>query len=82
MTVSGKMGKVHIDEEYCKGCALCINACPQHLLRTSKHVSKTSYHPAEFVDPEGMCTGCSLCAVVCPDSALKVFRKRVSAKQQ
>jgi 2-oxoglutarate ferredoxin oxidoreductase subunit delta len=70
------MGKVVIDEEFCKGCTLCVNACPQHLLRTAKRVSKTSYHPAELVDPEGKCTGCGLCALVCPDAAVQVYREK------
>jgi len=70
------MGKVVIDESFCKGCTLCINVCPQHLLKTAKHVSKTSYHPAEYVDPEGKCTGCGLCALVCPDAAIQVYREK------
>jgi 2-oxoglutarate ferredoxin oxidoreductase subunit delta len=81
MAMSGKTGMVQIDEAYCKGCTLCINACPQHLLHVSKKVSKTSYHPAEFVDSEEKCTGCSLCGIVCPDSAIKVYRKRVGVKK-
>ncbi|MDH7563373.1 MAG: ferredoxin family protein [Candidatus Bathyarchaeota archaeon] len=69
-------GKIVINEDFCKGCALCVNACPQKLLKTAKHVSKTSYHPAEFVDAEGKCTGCGLCALICPDVAIQVFRDR------
>ena len=69
------MGKVIIDEEFCKGCSLCINACPQHLLSIAKHVSKTSYHPAELADPESKCSGCGLCALVCPDAAIRVYRE-------
>jgi 2-oxoglutarate ferredoxin oxidoreductase subunit delta len=71
-----KMGKVVIDENFCKGCTLCINACPQRLLKTAKHVSKTSYHPAEYIGPEGKCTGCGLCALVCPDAAIQVYREK------
>ncbi len=70
------MGRVKIDETFCKGCALCISACPQHLLQTAKHVSKTSYHPAELVDPGGKCTGCGLCALICPDVAIEVYREK------
>lgn len=70
-----KMGKIVVNEDFCKGCTLCINACSQHLLRTAEHVSKTSYHPAEFIDPEGRCTGCSLCALVCPDAAIQVYKE-------
>ena len=80
--VREKMGKVVVNEEFCKGCALCVNVCPQHLLRTAKHVSKTSYRPAELADPESKCTGCGLCALVCPDAAIRVYRdKKVGAKK-
>ncbi len=70
------MGKIVINDEFCKGCGICISVCPQHLLRASSHVSKTSYRPAELVDPGGKCTGCGLCAVVCPDVAIQVYKNR------
>ena len=70
------MGKIVVNEDFCKGCMLCVSACPQHLIRTAGHVSKTSYHPAEANDPEGKCTGCCLCALVCPDAAIHVYREK------
>jgi 2-oxoglutarate ferredoxin oxidoreductase subunit delta len=73
------MGKIVISEKFCKGCGLCIEVCPQHLLRTAKHVSTTSYHPAELVDPEGKCTACGLCALVCPEAAIHVYREKKMA---
>jgi 2-oxoglutarate ferredoxin oxidoreductase subunit delta len=77
--VGEEMGKIVISEEFCKGCGLCIEVCPQHLLRTAKHVSKTSYHPAELVDPEGKCIACGLCALVCPEAAIHVYREKKMA---
>jgi 2-oxoglutarate ferredoxin oxidoreductase subunit delta len=76
-----RMGKVIVNEKFCKGCELCINACPQRLLQTAEHVSETSYHPAELIDPEGKCSGCGMCALVCPDAAIQVYReKKVGVK--
>lgn len=69
------MGKIEANEEFCKGCALCVNVCPQKLIRIAKHVSKNGYHPAEFYDPEGKCSGCTLCAIICPDAAITVYRE-------
>jgi 2-oxoglutarate ferredoxin oxidoreductase subunit delta len=70
------MGKIVIDEEYCKGCGLCISFCPRKAIRVSNSVSKNGYHPAEFLDPGGECTGCALCALMCPDAAITVSRAK------
>jgi 2-oxoglutarate ferredoxin oxidoreductase subunit delta len=69
------MGKIRVDEEYCKGCGLCINFCPQKLIRTANHISKSGYHAAELCDPANKCTGCAVCAMVCPDVAITVYRE-------
>jgi 2-oxoglutarate ferredoxin oxidoreductase subunit delta len=71
-----KMAKITIDEEYCKGCTLCISFCPQKIIRTAGSISKKGYHPAELFDPEGKCTGCTLCAIMCPDAAITVYRDK------
>ena len=70
------MGKIVIDEEYCKGCGLCINFCPQKAIRLSSSVSKKGYHPAEFSDPNEKCSGCALCALMCPDASITVYRAK------
>ncbi len=70
------MGRIEINEEYCKGCLLCAGVCAQKLIRGSSRVSKKGYHPAEFVDPGAKCSGCTLCALMCPDAAITVYRKK------
>jgi len=74
-----QMGKIVIDENACKGCALCVQACPLHLIRISERINLKGYFPAELVDPEGKCTGCALCALTCPDVAIEVYRKKKKA---
>lgn len=69
------MGKIVINEELCKSCGLCIETCPFHLIRVSKHLNVRGYHPAEFQDPEDKCTGCTLCALMCPDCVIEVYRE-------
>jgi len=77
-----KMGKIVIDENACKGCTLCVNACPFHLIRIAKRINPKGYYPTEFFDPEGKCTGCTLCAITCPDIAIEVYReKKVGGKK-
>lgn len=70
-----RSAKIEINEDFCKGCGLCVDTCPLHLIRTVNRISPKGYYPAEFVDPEGKCTGCALCAIMCPDVAIEVFKK-------
>jgi 2-oxoglutarate ferredoxin oxidoreductase subunit delta len=73
-----KTAKIIVDKEYCKGCALCVNFCPQKVIRTSNSISKKGYHPVEFCDPDGKCTGCTLCALMCPEAAIAVYKEKKS----
>lgn len=70
--------KIIIDEHYCKGCGLCVDACPQHIIEIADYVSDKGYYPAICPDPLSKCTGCTLCAKVCPDVAIEVFMKKKS----
>jgi 2-oxoglutarate ferredoxin oxidoreductase subunit delta len=67
-------GRVVFDEDRCKGCELCIDVCPQDVIRIASHFNARGYQPATLVDPEGKCTGCAMCAVICPDVVITVYR--------
>lgn len=70
-------GRVIVDESRCKGCMLCISACPQEtLVMADGRLNGRGYHPVEYVDPLRNCTGCGLCAVICPDVCITVYRER------
>jgi 2-oxoglutarate ferredoxin oxidoreductase subunit delta len=67
-------GWVEVDLLYCKGCELCVAACPQHVMGLDMdHLTPKGYHPVSLVQ-EG-CTGCAICALVCPESALTIYRE-------
>ncbi len=69
-------GHVVVDAERCKGCELCVSACPQDVLAMSaERPNSRGYHPVQLLDPQGRCTGCGLCAVICPDVCLTVYRR-------
>ena len=66
-------GRIEIDQEYCKGCELCISFCPKDLLFLSDKFNVSGYLPAIFNDNDE-CTGCVVCALVCPEVAIEVYR--------
>ncbi len=66
-------GTLVIDVDRCKGCELCVLACPPHVLSMSEGVNDLGYRYPELA--EG-CTGCGACLMVCPDFVFDVFRAR------
>jgi len=71
-------GTVKFDVETCKGCELCIEACPQGSLQLSPQINAQGYHYAVLIQDN--CTGCTNCALVCPDAVITVYRE--SKKKQ
>lgn len=67
------MPKIEVDIVRCKGCELCVVACPEEVIALSKNFAASGYYPAELIDPDG-CTGCKMCAYVCPDVAIEVWK--------
>ncbi len=66
-------GSVKIDVEECKGCGLCIDACPPHCLEFEAELSAYGVRPARYMG-EG-CTGCGICFYACPEpGAITVYR--------
>ena len=68
------MAKMIVDEHFCKGCGLCVDACPNGIVELDKsRITEKGYHPAHCVD-QASCIGCCSCALMCPDVAIKVWR--------
>ena len=74
-------GFIEILEEECKGCALCVDVCPQDLLYLSDHINPRGHRYVQQLDPE-KCTGCSLCYIQCPSSAIVVYRLPRSSRKR
>ena len=66
-------GTVNFDIDTCKGCELCIEACPQESLELSSGINAQGYHYAVLIKDN--CTGCINCALVCPDAVITVYRE-------
>jgi 2-oxoglutarate ferredoxin oxidoreductase subunit delta len=72
MTAIEVKGTVVIDEAACKGCELCIEACPPRVLTmTTSRRNATGYPVPEL--HQG-CIACGLCSQVCPDFVFQVWR--------
>ena len=68
------IGEIVINQEKCKGCTLCVEACPFHLIQPAERkVNTKGYSYVEQVHAE-KCTGCASCAIVCPDACITVYR--------
>jgi 2-oxoglutarate ferredoxin oxidoreductase subunit delta len=67
------MGKIVIDKERCKGCQLCMDTCPQKMIRIAEGFNEKGYHFVVFEDSEE-CTGCTMCGLICPDMAIEVYK--------
>ncbi len=66
-------GAITVETERCKGCSLCVEACPTNVIQLAKQVNGKGYNYAYMETPEA-CIGCSSCGLVCPDSVITVYR--------
>ncbi|MDR2492204.1 MAG: ferredoxin family protein [Coriobacteriales bacterium] len=68
------MARIEVDMNYCKGCGLCVDVCPQDIMQLNSEImTQKGYHPATCVDQDA-CTGCTSCALMCPDVAITIER--------
>jgi len=66
-------GLLRIDDEECKGCGLCIEACPPKVISMGERLNHYGYRTAIYTGAG--CTGCGICFMVCPEpGAITVYR--------
>ena len=65
------MPRIVISPDSCKGCELCVEACPQKILGMGKRINSKGYVYAEVVE-QMRCIGCRLCCITCPDMAIEM----------
>ena len=69
VTYIGKVAKLVINEDRCKGCANCVVVCPKDVLEMSpggKDSNRGGYPYVRVVRIDD-CVGCGGCAVICGD---------------
>jgi 2-oxoglutarate ferredoxin oxidoreductase subunit delta len=71
-------GEIIIAEHLCKGCTLCIVACPAKVLVQGNTLNRQGYH-AVIYKGSG-CSGCGICFYVCPEPGAITVRKWIADK--
>ncbi|TLX75993.1 4Fe-4S dicluster domain-containing protein [Labilibacter sediminis] len=66
-------GAIVVDTVKCKGCELCMVACPTKVIEMAREVNAKGFHYSQMGNPEA-CIGCTNCAMVCPDSCITVYK--------
>lgn len=67
-------GIVTFEEGRCKGCGLCVDACPKKIVALDEtRINAKGYNPA-YVTDMNACIACGFCAMMCPDVVIRVER--------
>lgn len=75
-------GIVTFDDDRCKGCGLCVNACPKGIVQLdTRRINVKGYNPA-YVTEMDKCIACGFCAMMCPDVVIRVERAPAERKAQ
>lgn len=75
MKASKSKVNIVIDENYCKGCSLCIHFCTQKILEISPKINTKGYPIPCAVTPE-KCAICRICEHTCPEFAITVEEEK------
>lgn len=65
------MAGIAIDAEQCKGCGLCVDACPQRVIAIGARINGRGQFYAVTADPR-RCIACRSCSIACPEAAIEV----------
>lgn len=70
-------GDIQIAAHLCKGCCLCVAACPPGVLAQSSFLNRQGYYAVSYKGTG--CTGCGVCFYICPEPGAITVRRRKQA---
>lgn len=60
-----KLKEHHINQDWCKGCGICVRFCPKHVLELDAHDKACAVRPED-------CICCRMCEMRCPDLSITI----------
>ncbi len=61
------------DTNLCKGCRLCVGACPKQAIIPLQELNKKGYEIIKI--DEEKCIGCGMCYTMCPDYVFTIVKE-------
>ena len=76
------MVNIVIDEEWCKGCYLCVHFCPKKIFGKSKRRNGRGIYPAPVDRLSENCSSCKSCELICPELAITVEKEKGGMRKE
>ncbi len=71
---------IQITGYLCKGCTLCIAACPREVLVQGTSLNRQGYYAVTYKGSG--CSGCGICFYVCPEPGAITIRIRKESEDK
>ena len=73
------MAKLTFETDLCKGCGLCVSACPKGCLAISGPRHHGDIRTVAYLANPKDCLGCGLCAATCPKQVIGMVPQETAA---
>lgn len=70
MSEEKTMSKAFADTSLCKGCGLCVEACPKEAIIHTAKLNAKGYETIQVKWDD--CIGCGACYTICPDYVFEI----------